>query len=161
MVLWHFTFVYFCIQQVSDTGTVACYFRILLYPAGFRQWYCGMLLSYTSVSSRFQTLVLWHVTFVYFCIQQVSDTGTVACYFRILLYPAGFRDWYCGMLLSYTSVSSRFQTMVLWHVTFVYWGILQFSNTCTVLVYFRTMLYPPDFRHLASGMLLSYTDVSS
>jgi hypothetical protein len=159
-VLSNVTFVYFCILQVWNTITVACYFRILLYLADFRQWYCGMLLSYTSAFFKIQTMVLRHVTFVHFCILQVTDTGTVECYFRILLYTAGFRHCYCGMLLSYTFVFSKLQTLLLCHVTLVYFYMLHVSDTVIVECYFGILLYPVGLGHCYCGMLLSYTSVS-
>jgi hypothetical protein len=90
----------------------------------------GMLLSYSSLSWKFQALIHWRVTFAHFCTLQVSNTDPMACYFHIRLYPSGFRNWSCGMLLSYTSVPCRFQTLVHWRVIFVYCCILQISDTC-------------------------------
>ena len=139
---------------------MACYFLTLLYPAGFTHWSSGMLLSYTSVPCRFQTLVHWHVTSVHFCILQISNTGPVACYFRTLLYPAGFKNWSTGMLFSYTSVPWRIHTLVLWHVTSVHFCTLQVSNTGPLACYFRTLLYPGGFTHWSCGMLFSSTSVS-
>jgi hypothetical protein len=106
-----------------------------------------MLISYISVSCSFQTLVQWYVIFVYFCILQFSDTGPVACYFRTLLCPAVFRHWSSDILYSYTSVSCSFQTLVQWRDTFVHFCILQFSDTDTLICYFRILLYPAGFRH--------------
>jgi hypothetical protein len=106
-----------------------------------------MLLSYTAVSFRFQTLVLWYVIFVYYCVIHVSDTDTVVCYFHILLYPLGLRHGYCGMLFSYTAISFRSQTRLLWYVIFIYCCILQVSDTDTVVCYFHILLYPSGIRH--------------
>ena len=160
LVQWHVTFVHFWFLQFSDPGNVACYFLTLLYPAGFKHWSTGMLLPYTSVSFRFQTLVEWHVTFVHFCILQVSKTGPMACYFCTLLYPAGSKHWSSGMLLPYTSVPCRFQKLVHWHVIFVHFCTLEDSHTGPVACYFRPLLYPSGFRHLPSCVTFPYTAVS-
>ena len=118
-----------------------------------------MLCAYTPVSCRFQTLVQWHVIFVYCCILQVSDPGTVicyfyillylqvsdsvtvVCYFDILLYSSGFRPWYCVCY---------FDILLYLHV----------SDPVSVVCYFDILFYPSDFRHLPSCTLLPHTAVS-
>ena len=159
-ILWYVTFIYCCILQVSDTDTVVCYFHILLYPSGLRHGYCGMFFSCTAVSFMSQTRILWYVIFMYCSILQVSDTDTVVCYFNVLRYPSCLRRGYCGMLFSCTAVSFRSQTRILWYVTFIYYCILQVSDTDTLVRYFHVLLYPSGLRHGYCGMLLSYTVVS-
>jgi len=160
LVQWHVIFVYCCILQVSDPVTMVCNFGILFYPSGFRPCYCGMLFWYTVVSFRFQTLLLWYAILIYCYILQVSDPGTVICYFDILLYPSGFRPRYCGIFFWYTIVSFRFQTLLLWHVILIYCCILQVSDPGTVICYFGILLCPSGFRPCYCGVLFWYTVVS-
>ena len=71
------------------------------------------------------------------------------------------RYLYSVILFLYTAVSSRFETLSQLYITFVHCSILQISDTFPTVYYFRTLLYPPDFRHFSSCILFSYTAVSS